>query len=92
MTQRNLTSITRALLNYVIGLHRGAVLSVCAQADRAAEKATENVEAQKEVLSYENQRLRTLQGNLAESLHKADEQWKAAAQELNALPRYYPAA
>lgn len=85
-----LQALTRAILNKVLELHRGAVLRDCNKADERTERAAEDVDAQKHVLSLENERLRTLKGKLDIAEAEANNQWAKAAAELNSLPPYFP--
>ena len=51
------SSITRRILNFVIGLHRSAVFKECEALDRATERAFDNADQQKQVVAAEQRRL-----------------------------------
>ena len=84
------SACTRSILNFVIGLHRSAVLKECEALDRAAERAFANADQQKQVVAAEQRRLDDLQLDLQlDALRieqQANEAWRKANEELAQFP------
>ena len=76
------SSITRRILNFVIGLHRSAVYCECRALDRATERAFANADQQKQVVAAESSRLEAMQLDALRIEQQANEAWRKADEEL----------
>ena len=80
------SSITRRILNFVIGLHRSALLKECEALGRATERAFDNADQQKRVVAAEQRRLEDLQLDALRIEQQANEAWRKANEELAQFP------
>ena len=78
--------LTRRILNFVIGLHRSAVLKECEALDRAAERAFDNADQQKQVVTAEQRRFADLRLAALRTEQHANEAWRKADEELAQFP------
>ena len=76
------TGMTRRILNFVIGLHRSAVFKECEALDRATERAFDNADQQKQVVTAEQRRLEDMRLDALRAEQEADAAWRAADDEL----------
>ena len=75
------SSITRRILNFVIGLHRSAVFKECEALDRATERAFDNADQQKQVVAAEQRRLEDMRLDALRTEQQANEAWRKADEE-----------
>ena len=80
------SNITRSILNFVIGLHRSAVLKECEALDRATERAFDNADQQKQDVTAEQRRLEDLRLDALRTEQQANEAWRKADEELAQFP------
>ena len=80
------TGVTRRILNFVIGLHRRAVLSECKALDRRADGLFAAADQQKKVLAAEHERLEAISLDALKAVQEADAAWQAADSELAQYP------
>ena len=80
------SSITRRILNFVIGLHRSAVLKECEALDRATERAFANAAQQMQVITAEQLRLEDMVLDALRTEQQANEAWRKADEELAQFP------
>ena len=78
--------ITRRILNFVIGLHRSAVFKECEALDRATERAFDNADQQKQVVTAEQRRLEDMRLDAMRTKQQANEAWRKADEELAQFP------
>lgn len=76
------SSLTRRILNFVIGLHRSAVVKECAALDRATERAFDNADQQKQVVAAVQRRLEDMRLDALRTEQQANEAWRKADEEL----------
>lgn len=76
------SGITRRILNFVIGLHRSAVLKECEALGRATERAFDTADQQKQVVAAEQRRLEDMRLYALRTEQKANEAWRKADEEL----------
>ena len=80
------SGITRRILNFVIGLHRSAVFNECKALDRATERAFDNADQQKQVVTAEQRRLEDMRLGALLTEQQANEAWRKADEELAQFP------
>lgn len=80
------TSLTRRILNFVIDLHRSAVLAECEALDRRADDLFDAADQQKKVVAAEQERLEAIRLEAVRAEHEADDAWRAADVELAQYP------
>ena len=80
------SGLTRRILNFVIGLHRSAVFKECEALDRATERAFDNADQQKQVVTAEQRRLEDMRLDALRAEQEADAAWRAADDELAQYP------
>ena len=78
--------ITRRILNFVIGLHRSAVFKECEALDRAAERAFDTADQQKQVVAAEQRRFQDMRLDALRTEQRANEAWRKADEELAQFP------
>lgn len=78
--------LTRRILNFVIGLHRSAVLKECEALDRATKRAFANAYQQNQVVVAEQRRLEDVQLDALRTEQQANEAWRKADEELAQFP------
>ena len=80
------TGVTRRIMNFVIGLHRRAVLSECQALDRRADGLFAAADQQKKVVAAEHERLEAIRLDAVKAEQEADAAWQAADSELAQYP------
>ena len=80
------TGLTRRILNFVIGLHRGAVVAECAALDRRADGLFVAADRQVKVVAAEHDRLEAIRLDAVRAEQEADAAWRAADDELAQYP------
>ena len=80
------SGITRSILNFVIGLHRSAIMRECQALDAKSDKAYAATKNQEKVIEAERARLEDLRLNAAVQEDAANAAWRAADEELATLP------
>ena len=80
------TGLTRRILNFVIGLHRGAVVAECEALDRRADGLFNAADQQKKVVAAEHERLEAIRLDAVRAEQEADAAWRAADDELAQYP------
>ena len=78
--------LTRRILNFVIGLHRGAVVAECAALDRRADGLFAAADQQVKVVAAEHDRLEAIRLDAVRAEQEADAAWRAADDELAQYP------
>ena len=78
--------LTRRILNFVIGLHRCAVVAECEALDRRADGLFDNADQQKQVVTAEQRRLEDMRLDALRAEQEADAAWRAADDELAQYP------
>ena len=76
------SGITRRILNFVIGLHRCAVVAECEALDRRADGLFDNADQQKQVVTAEQRRLEDMRLDALRAEQQANEAWRKADEEL----------
>ena len=80
------SDITRRILNFVIDLHRSALFKEYKALDRAAERAFDNADQQKQVVAAEQRRLEDMRLDALRTEQQANEAWRKADEELAQFP------
>ncbi len=80
------TGVTRRILNFVINLHRRAVVSECEALDRRADGLFAAADHQKKVVAAEHERLEAIRLYAVRAEQEADAAWQAANSELAQYP------
>jgi hypothetical protein len=80
------TTLTRRILNFIIRLHRRAVVSECEALDRRADDMFAAADQQKKVIAAENARLEAIRLDAVKAEQEADAAWKSAESELAQYP------
>lgn len=80
------TGLTRRILNFVINLHRRAVVSECEALDRRADGLFAAADQQKKVVAAEHERLEAIRLDAVQAEQDADAAWQAADSELAQYP------
>lgn len=80
------TGVTRRILNFVINLHRRAVLSECEALDRRTDDLFAAADQQKKVVAAEHDRLEAIRLDAVKASQEADEAWRKADDELAQYP------
>lgn len=83
------SDITKALLNWVLGLHRASLRKKIVAADAKVIAARYAVQNQRRVIENETLHLSNLQDTYSLESAKAGEIRRAASKELTALPTKY---
>lgn len=83
------SNITKALLNWALGLHRASLRKKIAAADAKVGVARDAVQNQRRVIENESLHLSDLQDTYSLESAKAGEIKRAASKELTALPTKY---
>ena len=80
------SQLTRRILNFVIGLHRSAVIKECEALDHATERAFDNADQQTQVVTAEQRRLSDMRLDAMRTKQQANEAWRKADEELAQFP------
>lgn len=80
------TNLTRHILNFVIGLHRRALVSECGALDRRADDLFDAADQQKRFVDAEQERLEAIRLEAFRAGREADDAWRAANTELAQYP------
>ena len=76
------TGMTRRILNFVIGLHRCAVVAECEALARRADGLFDNADQQQQVVTAEQRRLEDMRLDALRTEQQANEAWRKANEEL----------
>ena len=80
------TDLTRRILNFVIGLHRRAVVSECRALGRRADGLFAAADQQKKVVAAEHVLLEAIRLDAVKAEQEAVAAWQAADSELAQYP------